>query len=224
MKKRNLKHVYADTWAHRGFTGTLSEKNNIKKLRSADDNLDSIFSSILFEIMEGFVPPLGHGQAGVLPDLPFIKWRYTDHKGEEVYRNNPGDFFTAACEMCKMLRRYRIGDIEADVPDVECLSDKAMLKALIPLSKNKSGKERHKKWIAAISAGAFSFGLERPIYDADGKQSWKFRALNTTRSRKTYEYDNSFLRSDWKLFHDASQEYQLMVIHDVLPRYQICVS
>jgi len=59
-----------------------------------------------------------------------------------------------------------------------------------------------------------------------GFGSWKYYALNTENDRDTgeYEYSESFLSSNWKMFHDALQKHQFEVIHDILPKYGICVS
>ncbi len=47
-----------------------------------------------------------------------------------------------------------------------------------------------------------------------------FDMEKTTISKDTKE----FLKSDWKLFHDAIQEHRLTVLHDILPKYGICVA
>ncbi len=39
-----------------------------------------------------------------------------------------------------------------------------------------------------------------------------------------FEYKESFLASDWKMFHDALQAHRFDIIHDILPAFGICVS
>ncbi|MGF1859768.1 hypothetical protein [Photobacterium profundum] len=63
-----------------------------------------------------------------------------------------------------------------------------------------------------------------------GKDSWKEivrgKAVASPMSSDliTYRYDESFLTSDWKYFHDALKSYRLDIIRDVLPKYGICVA
>ena len=54
--------------------------------------------------------------------------------------------------------------------------------------------------------------------------SWKQTALNTEADITDNQdaplpYPESFLTSDWKLFHDALQAHRFFVLHELLPRY-----
>ncbi|MCX7595602.1 MAG: hypothetical protein N2235_17970, partial [Fischerella sp.] len=91
-----------------------------------------------------------------------------------------------------------------------------------------SGNVRHKKWLQAIAEGKFSFGKAYVTYIPKGKNSWKYLALGTEddvdRENEVFSYHSTFLTSDWKLFHDALQAHHFYVIHELLPRYGICVA
>lgn len=85
-------HIYADTFAHQGFSGLLSKENDIEDLK--EDNLllfqngfwDGVLNSfkkikILSTFTEekdfdDFMPAYGHGQANHNPDIPYLKWSY----------------------------------------------------------------------------------------------------------------------------------------------------
>lgn len=62
------------------------------------------------------------------------------------------------------------------------------------------------------------------FYAEDGKGSWKADALGTSRDIFEYKYKESFLTSNWKLFHDALQLHRLTVSHDILSKYGICAA
>ena len=56
------------------------------------------------------------------------------------------------------------------------------------------------------------------------EETWKAAALGTSQDMPVYSYSPDFLRSDWKLFHDALQQHRLTVSHEILPRYGICAA
>ena len=90
------------------------------------------------------------------------------------------------------------------------------------------GEERCQAWIAAIAAGKFSFGPAEIAYHAKGPASWKHAALGTERNTdhwwERFDYTEQFLRSDWKMFHDAVQSHQFDILRKVLPRFGISIS
>jgi len=81
-------HVLADSFSHDGFSGNWTWVNDIEDVdfvptsRSAAVNL---FSSLSWGARRGWLnmaPPIGHAQAGTLPDLPCARWRYIDFRGK----------------------------------------------------------------------------------------------------------------------------------------------
>lgn len=214
-------HVYADTWAHQGFAGVLHEINEV-------DDFDEIGNTGVFEgglkdfrnrFLEKAVPPLGHGKANVFPDMPFLSWSYVNGHGTQVVRNNTDLFCDAAQALCKTMQRYR-GVAESGIGD----TDMQAIRPLFTELKREDGSERHEEWLKAIAVGRFSFGPVTVSYAEDGKGSWKADALGTSRDMPTYRYRETFLSSNWKLFHDALQLHRLTVAHDILPKYGICAA
>jgi len=85
-------HIYADTFAHQGFSGLLSKENDIENLQ--EQNLlpfqNGFFDGILNTLkkikilsvfikekdFDDFMPAYGHGQANHNPDIPYLKWSY----------------------------------------------------------------------------------------------------------------------------------------------------
>lgn len=230
-------HVYADTWAHQGFAGVQNEVNSITALND-DDNVDEAFLGRLkgfmgdwFEsVASSFVGdnlPLGHGAALSHPDKPFLKWRYEDHKGKIVRRNNTKEFTEAAEQMCRAMQRYKVRNPDADVAGLD-ENQTQKLKRMFKKTLGDNGDDRHKIWLKAIADGDFGFPAQRLEYTPKGMGSWKHGALATLESEDKdsdrFKYDPSFLDSDWKLFHDALQVHRLTIIRDILPRYGICAA
>lgn len=225
-------HVYADTWAHQGFAGVLHEINEV-------DEFDELGSSEVFDgglggfinsILDDVVPPLGHGRANVFPDMPFLSWRYKNGHGKVVERDNTEIFCQAADALCRTMQEYR----RHAVPTVQVSGigkeDMAKIKALFTDLKHKDADKRHRAWLKAINSAdgnGFSFGPTTISYAEEGENSWKGQALGDSDDHHEdheYAYKDTFLTSNWKLFHDALQLHRITVAHDILPRYGICAA
>ena len=132
--------------------------------------------------------------------------------------------------MTRAMRAWRNGDESMDLDEHAGLgdNDRAAVERLFRENTHPSGEHRHIQWLKAIADGAFSFGRQPLTYVAKGKDSWKYVALGTVKSKDSgverYDYKPEFLQSDWKLFHDAVQVHRSAVIHDILPRYGICAA
>lgn len=209
-------HVYADTWAHQGFAGVRDEVNNINDVQAPLDELES-------EFLERMAPPVGHGQAGALPDMPFLKWSYANSYGNVVHRDNTEDFTVAANALCKVMQKYR------NVPETGIDKDNLdRIRALFVEQTSTDGEERHDAWIKAIAGGTFAVGAgwmsETVSYEDDGPKSWKWQALGTDENLESYPWKQAFATSNWKYFHDAVQAHRFAVMHDILPKYGIFVG
>lgn len=119
-------HSFADTWAHAGFSGRHEPCENgighIACVENASWNALGFFRQVAHKML----PSIGHAEAGELPDLPFLTWKYvqTDSK-IEIVRNNTTIFADAArkifeliCSACKSQASF--ADIEDRVN--ECLA------------------------------------------------------------------------------------------------------
>lgn len=218
-------HIYADTWAHQGFAGVLHDINEVEKATEigATDVFSGGLQQFLNSILEDALPPLGHARANVLPDMPFLKWTYANDREQNITRDNREIFCDAADALCKAMSRYRQKDPRAAAEGIGP-EDMGNIRALFAGLTTEDGYERHRRWLAAIQAGTFSFGGATLSYAEDGKNSWKAQALGTSADVPVYTYQDNFLASNWKLFHDALQQHRLTVLHDILPRYGICAA
>ena len=231
-------HVYADTWAHQGFAGILHKINHVTDLDDDDTNLDGglidrlghYFGDLFDKAKSALVDnvPLGHGAVLTHPDLPYLKWSYTNGVGERVERNNPADFLTASRHVFSALVDFRRARGDQDLPTTMLDEDIERISRNFANFTSPEGEERHEKWKQSIAAGDFSFGAEEVQYIAKGENSWKHAALGTLEDVQTtdsgYEWSSAFLASDWKLFHDALQVHRLTVLREVLPKFGICAA
>ncbi|MEW6563803.1 MAG: DUF6765 family protein [Pseudomonadota bacterium] len=221
-------HVYADTWAHQGFAGVLHHVNDVDDAHDVGGSgVFGVLSGFLSDILDDSVPPIGHGRAGVLPDMPFLIWEYRNGMGQVVHRDNPTDYMSAAQALCRAMQRYR-----KVTPNGLSAEDAALIRHLITSVKDQDGDKRHAVWLDAIANGvsaggsrtAFSWGKATLSYADDGHNSWKAQALGTSIDMPVHPYKQDFLSSNWKLFHDALQAHRLAVLHDILPKYGICAA
>ncbi|MDD5711302.1 MAG: hypothetical protein PHY31_00940 [Smithellaceae bacterium] len=218
-------HVYADTWAHQGFAGVLNEVNEVEHaIETGKSNVfGGALQAFLTDVLDDALPPLGHARANVLPDMPFLSWNYENGKGVKIIRDNVNDFCTAADAMCKAMCRYQQKDPRASVGGIDA-ADMTTIRGLLTGLKTEDSNVRHQAWLQAIATGKFSFGKATVAYSSRGSNSWKAQALGTSADIPVHDYRDSFLNSNWKLFHDALQIHRLTVLHDILPRYGICAA
>ncbi|OKY74688.1 MAG: hypothetical protein BM485_12680 [Desulfobulbaceae bacterium DB1] len=218
-------HVYADTWAHQNFAGVEDKINEVD--HAVDKGKSGVFSEfgkVFHDWLDDTLPALGHARANVFPDMPFLDWEYTNAAKEKVRRNNTDLFCTAADEMCKAMQRYRVSDPDADVPGIPA-RDMNKIQDLFSTLKEVDGGKRHYRWLMEIRDGAFSFGKDPDVdYVDKGADSWKEKALGTSNIIPRYPYRKSFLKSDWKLFHDAAKVHAVYLINELLPEYGVCAG
>ena len=177
--------------------------------------------------------PLGHGGALTCPDMPFLKWRYTNGLGESVVRDNTQIFMDAVERIHSAMVCFRKKDSNYTLGDHDRISgqDLAKIKENFLDFEDEEGEDRHRKWVDSIASGDFSFaekGQETLSYIPKGINSWKHEALDTKKEVETknelFRFTSEFIDSDWKLFHDALQIHRIDIIRNILPNYGICAA
>jgi len=219
-------HVYADTFAHQGFAGIIHPVNEVYDLKLENEKLDWDDTLKYQIITKRF--PMGHGAALECPDKPYLKWSYKNGiKGSKrVVRDNTEIFISAVQAMVGQLMRYRY-ELKMDIPNYNQTYEDKIRENFITFT-DQDGEKRHHKWLDSIKNGNFSFGAVDLEYIPKGIGSWKYQAIGQKNKvdifGEEFEYTEEFLSSNWKLFHDALQAHRFDVIHDILPRYGICVA
>lgn len=221
-------HAYADTWAHQGFAGVNHEINDASEIKKGGERDTSMIDKVLnFFIGEAY--PLGHGSVLSYPDRPYLQWSYTnDYLGKEIQRDNPKDFLQAADQMCRAMQGFIRGNPGFESQQGLANEDKKQIDHMLRNTQMEDGEDRHKVWLKAIKNGKFSFGAAKVKYVPKGSGSWKHKALGTKEwtddDDEKFKFKETFLTSDWKLFHDALQAHRFRILHDILPQYNICAA
>ena len=215
-------HTYADTWAHQRFAGIRNRVNKATDIWHDHQGVwDSMEGRIISETMM-----LGHSAVLEHPDMPFLKWSYKAADGTIVERDNPSEFLVAARRIFEWFSYLRdVADPKLNPADEEVLQDS--LRDFNDVNAN----QRHGQWIGLLKQGAFSFGAlaDKQVQDlgyaAKGPGSWKYKALGTKNGmddpKERFPYSQIFEQSDWKKFHDALTDQQWLIVHEILPKYQL---
>ncbi|ACV61736.1 putative signal peptide protein [Desulfofarcimen acetoxidans DSM 771] len=235
-------HVYADTWAHQGFAGIKHHVNSVKYLEDTDEwaggkvikdvanYFQEIFDPIVSKFVDGVIP-LGHAAVLSYPDKPYLKWHYEDYRGTIMHRNNPAEYLDAAKNMFIAMKRFKLGDPEADVTGLQEKTAN-QLASLFQEINDENQKLRHEQWLEYIRTGIFSFERDgetiiiedKIAYDESGPDSWEYNFLNTDIwLSDPIEIYNEFLDSNWKKFHDALKDHHYFLTRRLFPRYGLCV-
>lgn len=102
-------HTYADTWSHSGFSGRRPGRgepmeNNVEGIH-VYNRLEGKWNKLAIEnVAFDFLPLIGHAQAGQLPDLSFLKWKFRlKPSQQEIERDNKAEFLNAAESIYNLL-------------------------------------------------------------------------------------------------------------------------
>ena len=225
-------HVYVDTWAHQGFSGTESNYNRIHSL--VGDQHDEKtwlgklreFAGIAVDNIEvralDMVSGLGHGAALHFPDMPWAKWEYTDAFGNPVKRDNLPQFVEAADMACKVVQAFVARSREFDAQLGLSAKAKEDLRALLGACQNHDEGKRFDSLRINIAAGKIQ-GIKEPIpeYISKGAGSWKALATGIESTDddgdKRPNWSQAFETSDYRYFHDAVKEHRFVVTQEILP-------
>lgn len=219
-------HVFADTYAHQGFAGKLDDINKVEDLECENYEMGFFDQATSATLNATF--PMGHGAALTCPDMPFLRWSYTNGLGDRIERDNLDIFMEATEHMYAQLTRYlaEIGRAD-DIMDI-LDEDREQIRQNFLTFKTDDEEERHKKWLESIANGDFSFGPVELEYIAKGIGSWKYDAIGQEKDKDEeedeFEYNTNFLSSHWRNFHVALKAHRFDVMNDILPKYGICIS
>ena len=173
-------HVYADTFAHYGFSGIPSDWNEVK-LKSLEVESKEVLGESLLDYVTGKLGKLvkeagdrvkaqvaetaswglGHGGAATYPDRPYMVWSFEyentahgERRGRKA-RDNPRTFLVGAKALHAMFQRVReTGKVASDGEGKEWKEIRAIVKRVIetPGEEDTRIKTRRK---AARAGGLF---------------------------------------------------------------------
>ena len=225
-------HVYVDTWAHQGFSGTESKYNKITSL-VGDDHDEGTWlgklkakADVLVDNVEAraldIVSGLGHGAALHFPDMPWAKWKYVNGHGQHIERENLPDFIEAANMACKVVQAFVSGTQDFETQKGLPAKAKDDLRNLLGSNRDHDAMKRFEVFCQKVAAGAID-GLKEniPPYVPKGPGSWRaaatgIEAIQDDGNTKP-NWSPAFETSDYRKFHDAVKEHRFVVTQEILP-------
>jgi hypothetical protein len=122
------------------------------------------------------------------------------------------------------LKQYFLGDPTATVDPLD-ISTRDKIKTLFETLNDPDGNTRNQLWLDKIREDYFGFGAENVFYAPKGFGSWKYFGLGTEKENDSaddlYIFEDTFLQSDWKKFHDAIKDHWHFVTFKLLPRHGV---
>ena len=171
-------HVYADTWAHQGFSGIIDALNKVEcpvvlepeishREHEADEQLNAV------------VPPLGHGKAIHWPDRPYVTWQ-TKEKFPEG-RSNCKEFLEASQAIYGVLAKVGGSDV-LELDEIQL----GMLENAFQNTTDEKEENRCKAWMKLVGQNTFGFA-DYSEADQDIQYTKEYLLDNETFSRAFYD-------------------------------------
>lgn len=188
-------------------------------------NLSKIIYQKILSLGISKFNPIGHGAVLSFPDLPYLKWKYKNWNNQIISRDNPKDFFEAVENTIEYLGRLRkITNLGTSLVSNHDLNS---IKHLLENTIHEDENVRLEVWKNAILNNTFSFGNDVWKYSCDDISSWTQEIFSIDReiefSTDDLTFPNNFNQSHWKLAHDAIILHRYLLVHQVLPEFDICV-
>ncbi len=234
-------HIYADTFAHYGFSGISSRRNKIKGIKigeSLDENLKKyldykkgkfqdkypkeggLLTNIKSFFAENLSGALGHGAAVTFPDRPYLKWSFTyeDPEYKSEWRDNSATFV----EACKALHSFfcDFGVKKPELRDNEPTSFEKIKKEVTRIISTPGKKsERIDLWKNTASQDDFfkSSPEEIPVYD---QNTWHNERENLERVKNSNEINTLSIY----LFYQAASVLRTYILRELLPAHDLIVT
>ena len=236
-----MAHVYADTFAHFGFSGISSSYNKVDassfELEVQDKKAKAYIMGKLGGFFSKYTPTflienyrkiasngasavtgaLGHGAVGTYPDRPLLRWRFQYSKADQPteWRNN-SEYFVDGCEkLYNAFREYgKQTGIAKDPVPFDTIKDK--ISQIICLEKAQG--ERIEAWIKAITNNSlFPSQPNEAIYYLE--YEWEQQKDEFEDLENTYE----MIEKEVYKFHQAAIYHRDYTLKQLLPKYKIIV-
>jgi hypothetical protein len=213
-------HTLADCHSHQGFSGRRHWENDVERIKHYKNGkwAKLLFENIFFDL----APRIGHAEAGIFPDLPFLKWKYSIKAAsgyKEVKRDNPTIFLTAMKKIYSALRNTN-NEYERLITwkDLE-----PKLRRLIADNEQNVDK-RCNKWISTFKN---LFPSTNITYNP---KKWRNEALRPQQEQQTdwdtfsesdfkrlsFELHDDFFESKWFHFHKAALFQRHFVLENLI--------
>ena len=236
-----MAHVYADTFAHYGFSGVSSRNNEVDgksfelvvknpevkayimdKMVSffhkyAPSFLIENYRNIACKGADALTGALGHGGVGTYPDRPFLKWRFNYDKKhtDSGWRDNPATYMEACEKLHAAFSEYAEKSGTMHNP-VSFESIRSKVDDILRLEADKKG--RINAWVEAINANEL-FKKEDNEALHFSKNDWELQKYNFTQLGNSHE----MIEIEVYQFHQAVIYHRDYALKNLLPKHGLVV-
>ncbi len=236
-----MAHVYADTFAHYGFSGVSSRENKVDgesfKLDVKDEKVKAYIMGKYTGFLAKYSPKfliknfrdfaskgassatgaLGHGAVGTYPDRPFLRWKFVYKKGNRGsgWRNNRHTFLDGCEKIHKAFSEYAT-QAGLSVNPVEFSAIKNTISEIISLEAKK--EDRIEAWKKAINNG--------DLFDKADNEALNYSPYHWKQQEGDFEdCNNSYemIKTNAYKFHQAAIYHRNYTLKQLLPKYNILV-
>lgn len=236
-----MAHVYADTFAHYGFSGVSSRNNEVDgesfELVVKDPKVKAYIMGKLSSFFTKYAPSfiiknyrniaseganavtgaLGHGGVGTYPDRPFLKWRFNFDKNnrDSGWRDNPATFMAACEKLHAAFSEYAEKTGIANNPvSFESIRDK--VDGILRFEADKKG--RSGAWIKAINNNElFEKEYDEALHFS--KDDWEQKKDNFNGLENSHDMKEKEVYQ----FHQAVIYHRDYTLKNLLPKHSIVV-
>lgn len=213
-------HVIQDTYAHYGFCGISSDRNNIDQstLDSDRDGLSEFFGAIKDKVFGTLAENsrLGHASVVECPDTPYLEWKFKYEDLPEIPvqysledRDNKDSFYLACTRLLAIYQAFRADQVFITAPGGHGAFDinvEAEIRTILAYE-SESAEDRSELWRERMEANTLFpvIAEERDLRFDDA--GWSYEFMRGAGAAATM--------TDAFLFNRAAARY-LDHIHDVV--------
>ncbi|MCP4547000.1 MAG: hypothetical protein GY835_11095 [bacterium] len=228
-----VSHVFADTFAHWGFSGISSDENKVipdsvrfyneldSKMeryvaRKRESFMKRHWNKAKTKAIQGVSHGLGHGAVMTYPDRPYMIWSYQEKKTGRYHRhNNPENFVDYCRQIFKVYQK--VGRLRPDLSanDGVKFSDiKSTVEANIKYEAKK--EDRIERWRQTAKDNLLFANPKLIVEYKDWNHQYK--ALDKSKPSRL-----ALQKSVYKFYQGAAQ-HRIFVLRSLLPKYKMIVA
>lgn len=231
-------HTFADSWAHQTFSGRHSPgENDVSRLEIFDRAYGTFRRAGVERLLLELAPQIGHAEAGLYPDLAYVRWRYAGSRtSNELYeRDNTNAFLSAAEAIWELLSGVEKAQFSPRIewaqlePEFRRLfsvmpfrTTSLLLRWLHPLRsllRTRYLESMRTAWrevyAALFAAEEHSYRYSRETWRRQalkGKVDWDRYSRSAWERMPPYETQPNFWDSYWVQFHRAALQQRHFVL------------
>ncbi|ANS84896.1 hypothetical protein VSVS12_01129 [Vibrio scophthalmi] len=229
-----MAHVYADTFAHYGFSGVSSRKNRVNSesfdFKELSDEMheyivgkkDNFFDrftpfvqNIKSQLAQDLSGALGHGGVVTFPDRPYLKWHFTYEDGSPSDWRDNVETFMRYCQKTHQM----FSELANAHPQLADLDQQQTWQQLEPkvreiIEYQARGEDRILKWQSeAMHSELFNIAEAIPQYQDwnEGFESLSTGCSNEAMSHPIYGYYQAASYHRWYVLRELLPQHGLMV-------------